>query len=164
MVAPASVKLGKVSHGPQTSGIPRRFTRGAACAQPRASPPRACARSLARQYRFPGLRAVHQRLGQARTLRASPAAGARPGLMFPCPKSWSLRHCSCLAGLVRPVSGRCAAIAQLSPCVSHGGPTCTNTWGLPAPGDNAAPLPLSLMSCPARPPTSRDEKAARVLP
>lgn len=61
-------------------------------------------RALTRaNYRVPGLRVVHQRLGQARTrVSASPAAGFGPNLMFPCPKSWSLQHCSCLAELVRP--------------------------------------------------------------
>lgn len=163
MVAPASVKLGKVSHGPRTSGIPRRFTRGAALRPATCtSPPRACARSLAPITDSRDSAPFTSDWGRparcARRLQRAPGLAScsrarKAGRFSTAPASQSL----CV-----PVSGRCAARRPALSMRESWRPD--NAWGLPAPGDNAHNSHfLSLMSCPARPPNVRgDEKAARV--
>lgn len=86
-------------------------------------------------YRIPGLQ-VHPRTGQARALRASPAASSRTSLMFPRPGR--------LVGAAQSPPRRARATrlavgaqpgAQRSPCVRRGGPDGTS--GLGARGGDA---------------------------
>lgn len=117
-------------------------------------------RALARaNYRVPGRRAVHPRPGQARTSRATPAAGSGPGLMFPRPKR--------PVASAQPLPSRARASrlavgpqpdAQHSPCVSRGGPTAPG----PSP-PRAATLttPTSGHPCPALPDPPTPEGTGR---
>lgn len=109
-------------------------------------------------YRFPGLRVVHPRPGQACAPRASPAAGSGPSLMFPCPGR-PLRS-------AQPTPRRARASrlavgaqpgAQPSPCVRRGGPDGAS--GLGAPGRDAHSSHFrSPMSRPARRPTPEGKR------